>query len=145
MRFLCALLAFSIQADPPTPPASYSDGFADRYSVVVEEPLVFEPETPLEDEIVVHSPTGEGTARLTRTDGVKVPYEENVAHVVIEHRFGDTVYLRSTGFRTINVTWIGERYVFINKGIGHVAAIEEIFDLVERKWLVQHSVAYRWP
>lgn len=96
-------------------------------------------------EVIVHSPTGKGTARVLRTDGCKIPYEDNVAHVTFENLFGDTLYMRPKGIRTITVSWIGERFVHINKGVGRIVSIEEIYDLVERDWLVQHTVSYHLP
>lgn len=145
MYLIYALLTLSALPEQPLPPASYGDGFSERYSVISVESLEFAPDVPLEAEVIVHSPSAQGTVTVLRTDGALVPYEDNIAHLTIENKFGDTLFMRSEGFRTISVAWIGERYVYINKGIGHVVSIEEIYDLVDRKWLVQHTVNHRWP
>ena len=144
MHLLWIMIAFSATQER-APVAFYGDEFADRYSSISAEASTIPDIMPLEEEVIVYSPTGEGVARTIRTDGAKVAYEDNIAIVSVEHGFGDPVFLRSRGFRTIAVSWIGERYVYINKGIGHVVSIEEIFDLVESRWLVQHTVHYRWP
>lgn len=112
--------------------------------VVIEEP-VFGEHTPLEKAVTVHSPGGHSNARVLRTDGTKIPYDNAEAHIRIENAFGDPIYLTSKGFRTIDLQWIGERYLHISKGIGHIVRIEEIYDLRDRRWLLQETVTYRWP
>jgi len=57
----------------------------------------------------------------------------------------ETAYFRVKGFRSITATWIGERLISINREVGHVAAIEEIYDVVDGKWLLLQSFHYRWP
>lgn len=127
------------------PPVTYGDQFSDRYSSASDQPENIPADFPVERRVVVHSPSKNGVAITDRTNGAVVPYEESIAVVTVRHPFGEPVYLKSTGFRTIEVTWIGERYVRLNKGIGHVVGIEEIYDLVDRSWLVQHTVSYRLP
>ena len=130
----------------PIPTIVYSDSFQDRYSEIVETRPQFEPGTPLESKIRnVRSPLEISIASVWRTDGAKVPYEDAEAHILIETKQGPHVYLRAKGFRSLNVSWIGERLLLIKRDIGHVAGIEEIFDLVDRKWILQQSVHYSWP
>jgi len=139
-------LALSITlAAEAGPPATYDNGFSDRYCEVTTEEGEFPENTPLEDAVTVQSPSGLSIARVLRTDGVKIPYDDAEAHVTIRNAFGDPIYLRSKGFRTIDLRWIGERYLHISKGIGHIVRIEEIYDLVDRRWLIQETVTYRWP
>lgn len=145
MNWLWILLAVSAQSGQDAPPASYDDSFPDRYSTILTEAPTVLANMPLEEEVIVRSPVGAGVARIRRTDGAVVPYDDNIGIVTIRHGFGDDVYLLSKGFRTITVSWIGERYVHVNKGIGHIAAVEEIYDLIEQTWLVQHTVIYKWP
>jgi hypothetical protein len=45
-------------------------------------------------------------------------------------------------FRTVTLTWITERTVLIDRDIGHTAGIEEILDVIDRRWLSQQSVDY---
>ncbi len=130
----------------PIPAVTYSDSFQDRYSEIVETSRQFGAGTPLEGKIRhVRSPLEISTASILRTDGAKVPYEDAEAHILIETEQGPHVYVIVKGFRSVSVSWIGERFLLIKRDIGHVAGIEEIFDLVERKWLIQQSVHYRWP
>lgn len=137
--------AQSVLPESDLPPASYGDGFPDRYSKLEYEPQHIPEGLPVEVPVITYSPFRQGVATVERTLGSEIPYDRSVAVVTIEHKFGDPIYLVSTGFRTITVTWIGERYVRLDKGIGHVVSIEEIFDLVDRKWLVRHTITYRWP
>ncbi len=106
---------------------------------------MFSEDIPLEPAVVVNSPIGSSTARVVRTDGTKIPYEDAEAHITVASAFGDTIYFKSKGFRTVDVQWIGERFLFISKGIGHIVGVEEIYDVVDKKWLVQQTVSYRWP
>ena len=124
------------------PPATYGDGFLDRYSVRVDDAPIFETETPLEGEVVIPSPSGRSSVTLVRTDGAKIPYEKAEAHIFVDNAFGDPIYFRSIGFRNIELSWVGERYLFIDKGIGRIVRIEEIFDLIDERWIVQHTVTY---
>ena len=127
------------------PPAVYDKSFSDRYCVVVTEEPTFTEDTPLEPMVVVRSPIGSSTARVVRTDGTAIPYEDAEAHITVESAFGEPIYFKSRGFRTVDVQWIGERFLFVRKGIGRIVAIEEIYDIVDRKWLVQQTVSYRTP
>ena len=139
------LILVAASAPQTMPPVSYSDSFSDRYSEASDSRLEFHPETPLEPLIEVQSALGASTAQVLRTDGVKVFYENALAHISVESKLCEDIYFKVKGFRTVTASWIGERYLFIRRDIGHVAAIEEIYDLVERKWLLQQSVHYRWP
>lgn len=64
-------------------------------------------------------------------------------HVIVQRIFGESIYLGPKGFRPIDLWWLGERYLHISKGIGHIVRIEEIDDLVDRRWLIQETVTYR--
>ena len=145
MRFLILLLLTSVLAAQPGPPAIYDKSFSDRYCVETPEEPTFPENTPLEPVVIVNSPIGSSTARIVRTDGAKISYDDAEAHITVVSAFGDTIYFKSKGFRTVDVQWIGERFLFISKGIGHIVAIEEIYDIVDKKWLMQQTVRYRWP
>jgi len=145
MHFLTLIVLTSVLAAEPGPPTIYDTSFSDRYCEVMNEETTFPEHTPLEEAVAVSSPNGHSNARVLRTDGTKIPYDDAEARITIQNAFGETIYLRSRGFRTIDLRWIGERYLHISKGIGHIVRIEEIYDLVERRWLIQETVTYRWP
>lgn len=145
MRYLIPILLTSALAAQAEPPATYSRDFSDRYCEVMTEMPAFPANTPLEKAVSVQSPNGHSNARVLRTHGTKIPYEDARAHIIVQNAFGDPVYLSSEGFRTIDLQWIGERYLHISKGIGHIMRIEEIYDLRDRRWLLQETVTYRWP
>ena len=127
------------------PPVRFSDQFSDRWwSQVSERPELLD-EVPLYPERTVDSPSGESSARLVRTDGTRIPYEESVAYIHIESAFGEPVHFVSTGFRSVQIAWISESVISLNKDLGHVVTTEEIFDLSTRQWLVQRTVHHRWP
>lgn len=145
MLYLIPIVLGITLAAEPGPPATYDNGFSDRYCEVATEEGEFPDRTPLEEAVMVRSPNGHSIAHMLRTDGTKIPYGDAEAHITIQNAFGDLVYLRSKGFRTIDLWWVGERYLHISKGIGHIVRIEEIYDLVDRRWLIQETVTYRWP
>ena len=74
-----------------------------------------------------------------------IPFEEAEAHITVESAFGEPIYFQSKGFRTVDVQWIGERYLYIRKGIGRIVAVEEIYGIVDNEWLVQQTVSYASP
>jgi hypothetical protein len=41
------------------------------------------------------------------------------------------------------VDWINERLLFLDRDMGHVLGIEEIFDAVDGNWLFEKSVVHR--
>jgi hypothetical protein len=145
MSFFIPILLTGVLVAEPGPPATYGTDSSDRYCMVVTEEPVFRELTPVEKAVTVHSPGGYSNARVLRTDGTKIPYDNAVAHIRIENAFGDPIYLTSKGFRTLDLQWIGERYLHVSKGIGHIVRIEEIYDLRDRRWLLQETVTYRWP
>ena len=145
MPSLVIAMLFAAVAAQTTPPVMYGDTFAERYSEISHAALEFPAATPLEPAVVVRSRLGTSVARVIRTDGVKIPYENAEAHITVETELGETVHLRVKGLRSVSASWIGERLLFISRDIGHVAGIEEIYDVVDGKWLLQQSVAYRWP
>ena len=145
MRLLILSILTSVAVAQPGPPAIYDNSFSERYCVVIQDQPVFAEDTPLESPVSVISPIGSSTARVVRTDGSKVPYDAAEAHITVESAFGQPIYFKSKGFRTVDVQWMGERFLFIRKGIGHIVAIEEIYDIVDRKWLVQQTVSYTRP
>jgi hypothetical protein len=133
----------SVAARNEPPPPSYDDKMEDRYSRVVSELEGISSEFPTEKRIAVHSPSNRGVAIVDRTHAAVVAPDRSEATVTIRHPYGDPVYLKLTGFRTIEVSWIGERYVRLNTEIGDKVSIDEIYDLVDRSWLVQHAVSSR--
>ena len=145
MRILVIAMFFAAAASQQAPPVAYSDAFAGRYGEASDTPLEFPEATPLEPAVVVRSRLGASSATMLRTDGVKIPYEQAEAHITVTSELGAPSYLRMRGFRSVTTSWVGERLLFIYRDVGHVAAVEEIYDVVDRKWLLQQSVHYRWP
>ena len=145
MRHLILLALTSVVVAQPGPPAIYDKSFSDRYCIVTQDEPRFAEDKPLESPVSIKSPIGSSTARVVRTDGSMVPYDDAEAHITVESAFGEPIYFKSKGFRTVDVQWMGERFLFIRKGIGHIVAIEEIYDIVDRRWLVQQTVSYTWP
>ncbi|MGE5176540.1 MAG: hypothetical protein ACM3JJ_09220 [Hyphomicrobiales bacterium] len=142
MRWLW--MALLLVATPRLAPAQpdYSDIWKSYYSHVVEKAADFPPGTPVDSTVTIPSPMGYGSVAMVSTDGVKVPYDQAEAHISITSKYFRPVHVRVRFFRTLNVTWITERTVLIDRDIGHIAAIEEILDVVDRRWLSQQSVSY---
>lgn len=127
------------------PPIMYSTEFSERYSQVSAKPLQFAPDTPLEPKVVAASRRKYSRATLYRTDGAKIPYDKAEAHITIHSELGPTTCIQVRTFRMVGVTWLTERLLLIRRNIGRVAEIEEIYDIVEQKWLFQQTLFHRWP
>jgi len=143
-----ALLLVLLLAQLPVqagPPLWYSDFFSDRYSQVVSGPLSFPKNTPLEARVDRFSPQKTGQAIVLRTDGTQIPYEDEVAHISVISEIADPSFIVTKDFRTITVQWVSERLLLIRRDIGHVAGIEELYDVIDKKFLIQKSIQYRWP
>ena len=50
--------------------------------------------------------------------------------------------LSATDFRAVQVSWVTEKLVFILLDIGHIAAVEAIYDVEKDSWLYRESVLY---
>lgn len=121
---------------------SYSNMWKLYYSRIVEIATEFPPSVPVEPTVTIPSPMGYGSATLVCTDAVKVPYDQEKAHITITSKYFPPVYVKVKFFRTVRLTWITERTVLIDRDIGHIAGIEEILDVIDRRWLSQQSISY---
>jgi len=54
----------------------------------------------------------------------------------------DPLYIEVKNFRSVSVSWATDRILVIKRDIGHVAAMEEVIDIVERRWLSQKALFY---
>lgn len=141
MKFLMSLL-LTISASASAQ-ISYSDTLKEHYSRIVNTPLKFAAGVPLEPPVLVPSPRAYGSASLMRTDGVKVPYESEEAHIAITSQFFPPLYVEVKFFRTVTLTWLTERLILIHRDIGHIAGIEEVLDVIDRRWISQQSLIFR--
>ena len=121
---------------------SYSNMWKLYYSRIVETATEFPRSVPVEPTVTIPSPMGYGSATVVSTDAVKVPYDQEQAHITITTKHFPPVYVNVKFFRTVTLTWITERTVLIDRDIGHIAGIEEILDVIDRRWLSQQSVSY---
>ena len=82
--------ALLLVAMPELAPAqvSYSNMWKQYYSRIVEKAPEFPPSLPVEPTVTMPSPMGYGSATLVSTDVVKVPYDQEEAHIAItsKHR-----------------------------------------------------------
>src|SRR5258708_3824352 len=94
------------------------------YSRIVERATEFPRSVPVESTVTIPSPMGYGSVTLVCTDAVKVPYDQEEAHITITSKYFAPVHVNVKFFRTVNLTWITERTVLIGRDIGHTAGIE---------------------
>ena len=123
-------------------PVSYSDLFKEHYSKVSSKELVFGENIPIENEKEIKSQMRSGSIVLRRTDGARIPYEDAKAYLTVRSSLSETIHIEVKYMRWIEVKWISERAFLIYRNIGHIAGIEEIYDILDRKWLLQTSVHY---
>jgi hypothetical protein len=142
MKWLAIALLLVAMPDPASAQVFYSDMWKQYYSRIVEKAPEFPPSVPVESTATIPSPMGYGSATLINTDATKVPYDREEAHVAITSKQFPPVFVKVAFFRTVTLTWITERTVLIARDIGHTAGIEEILDVVDRRWLSQESISY---
>lgn len=121
--------------------ATYSEAFQDRYPVIDEKLNLeaFELEAP----VVIENETKSRKATVVRSKGDKYPYEDQICLIKIESK--STVEPRNIsfeGFRNVDVTWISEKLLLINIGIGRLAGIQAIFDSEKNEWIYRESVQH---
>ena len=119
---------------------SYSAEWKEHYGHILRTKPEFQPGTPLESTIVSESPTKFAVATLRRTDGTLVTYDQETAHIEITSAHFPPVHVEVRFFRAIQTTWVTDRILLIWRDIGRTAMIEELLDVVDRKWLSQQSI-----
>ncbi len=142
MKWLVAALLLVALPGPAPAQVNYSDDFRQYYSRIVKDAPEFPPNVPVESTLTIPSPAGYGSATVVCTDAVKVPYDQEQAHIAITSKYFPRVCVEVKFFRTVKMTWITERTVLIERDIGHTAGIEEILDVIDRRWLSQQSLSY---
>jgi hypothetical protein len=144
--FTLALLGYLavtvVTAEEPRVSVNYGQELKEYYSKILSSRPVFAPGTPLEPQLKSTSPLGFATALLTQTDPTKVTYDRETAYIEVTGKRFVPLYIAVKNFRTIILSWATDRILVIQRDMGHVAAIEEVIDVVDRKWLSQQSVSY---
>jgi len=79
---------------------------------------------------------------VTQTDPVKVTYDQELAHIQITGESIRPLYLEVKNFRTVSLSWATDRILVIERDIGHEAGMEEVIDIVDRRWLSQKALLY---
>ncbi len=119
----------------------YSDSMEKHYPVQGKafDMGSYERETPR----VVWNASQTRSATVIRTRGDTYPYERQKGLIMIE---GDGLekprVLSVSHFRTIDVSWVTEKLILIRIGVGRVAAVEAIYDVVEETWVYRESLQY---
>ena len=80
---------------------------------------------------------------VLRTRGDKYPYEEQKCVITVEGKgLEKPRVLSATHFRTVDISWITGKLILLRLGIGHVAAVEAIYDIEKDSWVYRESVEY---
>ncbi len=99
----------------------------------------YERETPQ----VVWNDSQTRSATVIRTRGDTYPYERQKGFITIE---GDGLekprVLSVSHFRTIDVTLVTEKLILIRIGVGRVAGVGAIYDVMEEAWVYGESLQY---
>jgi hypothetical protein len=120
----------------------FSDVFKDYYPEVIDPLQGSLVGLPQEPAVTVVSRQRLRTAIVMRTDGSTVPYEQALGRIEVSGDDQPLTVIRVHGFRTVDVRWINDRLLHIDLGLGHVAAVEAIYDLQAQRWLYQDSLTY---
>jgi hypothetical protein len=145
-RFIVTLLgcmaASAVRGQEPGISLNYGQELKEYYSRILSSRPEFAPDIPLEPEFKSVSPFGFVTAVLTQTDPTKVTYNRETAYIEVTGKRLVPLYIEVKNFRTVSLSWATDRILVIRRDMGHIAAIEEVIDVVDRKWLSQQSVSY---
>ncbi|MEX2381859.1 MAG: hypothetical protein WD490_05720 [Opitutales bacterium] len=132
-------LPFGLHAD--TDEVMYSDVFHKHYPVQGREFDLTHDD--LETPNVVWDDLRQRKITVLRTRGDKYPYEEQKCVIIIEGSGLETPrILSATHFRTVEVSWITGKLILLRIGIGHVAAVEAIYDTEKESWVYRESIHY---
>ncbi len=135
--FVSFLLPLSISAET----AVYSDSLKNHYPV---EGKAFDLGSySLEIPVVAWDDSRKRSATVVRTRGDAYPYERQKGFVTIEGEgLEESRVLSVSHFRTIDVSWVTEKLILIRIGVGRVAAVEAIYDVIASEWIYRESVQY---
>jgi len=121
--------------------ATYSDTFQRHYPVRGREFVLERYE--LENPTTVWDKHLRRKATVRRTRGDKYPYEDQKCVITLEgHGLEQPRFISLSDFRSVEVSWITGKLVLIEVGIGHVAAVEVIYDTEKDLWVYRESVQY---
>jgi hypothetical protein len=121
----------------------YDDSFfKEHYSRIVKSQPAFPGGTPLLPSVPSKSPDNFATAVLTQTDPTKISYDDETAFIEIRGEDIQPLYVEVKDFRVVSLSWATGRILVIERDIGHVAGMEEVLDILGRRWLSQTAVLY---
>ena len=141
MKSFCFSVLIVLLSEDAAAVPVYEDEPCSYSSVIVRFRLSFAPTVPVVPEEVIQSPSRFAAAKVTRTDEVRVPYEDEEAHLEIASAHFPPLYIRVRIFRALEARWVSDRILYIWRDIGHTTSVEELIDVMDRKWLSQKCVA----
>jgi hypothetical protein len=136
------LAAFVIRVQVPGISLNYGQELKEYYSRILGPRPEFAPDTPLKPELMSSSPFGFAAAILTQTDPTRMTYDRETAYIEVTGKRLVPLYIEVMIFRTFSLSWATDRILVIRRDMCHIAAIEEVIDVVDRKWLSKQSVSY---
>jgi hypothetical protein len=142
LTLLGCMAASVLKAQEPGVSLNYGQELKEYYSRILVSRPEFAPDIPLEPGLTSNSPFGFATAVVTQTDPTKVTYDRETAYIEVTGKQLVPLYIEVKNFRTVSLSWATDRILVIRRDMGHTAAIEEVLDIIDRKWLSQQSVSY---
>ena len=95
---------------------------------------------------VLASPMGTWTAVIEQTDPVSVPYDQAKGCIKLStSQSNRTISVTIGAFRTLQLTWINERLLYVFTDVGHVAGVGQLLDVEEAKWIYAKTELYTDP
>lgn len=140
-RYWIVSVAFLLSSPMSAETIVYSDSLKKHYPVEGKafDLGSYERETPQ----VVWNASQTRSATVIRTRGDAYPYERQKGLIAIEgDGLDNTRVLSVSHFRTIDVSWVTEKLILIRIGVGRVAVVEAIYDVIASEWIYRESVQY---
>jgi len=117
----------------------YSDD-CPYFSAIVQSLPGFTRGIPLQAEEIIRSPSRFAVAKVIRTDDVRVTYDKEEAHIEITSAHFPPLRIRVQVFRALEAKWVTDRILLIWRDMGPATTVEELIDVMDRKWLSQKCV-----
>ncbi len=93
--------------------------------------------------------TSQPTVVLDAYDTMKATFIQSqgsvapsLGNVTIEGIDTETLQVSLSGFRSVRLEWVGSNLLYFNINIGHVANVESLLNVREKKWIYSKSIYY---
>ena len=137
---VAAILAGGAAAEPIE--VQYGSVLPEHQATLSKEPCALAATLKTKEKQVVVSTLGNWSATVLETDAVAVPYNQARACILLSGPDGAVRSITLGGFRTLRLTWVNDRLLYLFTGVGHIACVGQLLDVDDMKWLYARTEYY---